>query len=162
MQPGTTIKATRRDIADALEALVKLAKDRGFPDSATVSRVGKTIRRLREANETLLSGQDSLVNSYAKRGEDDKPVPGVEPGTFQMEDMRAYMIELHKLMREEDDVEVFPIPLAALGDNDRNGRNQVCSRCKQLTGLPTAEGYATLVDLGILVEKGADRSAADG
>jgi hypothetical protein len=70
--------------------------------------------------------------------------------------MRVFLEELAKLAKEPCEVEVFPITVAALGEGDKTGKQQTCSKCKKVTGLPSPEDYATLLDLGILLERKED------
>jgi len=159
-QEPTKITARNSDIARALRALETLAKTHGFPDAGTVSRVGRTLRRLREAAEPVGEAQQALNNAYCERDEEGKPIPGLEPGSFKIADMRAFLAESAKLAKEPCEVEVFPITVAALGEGDKTGKQQTCTKCRKVTGLPSPEEYATLLDLGILLERKAESDAA--
>jgi len=150
MEKPTTIEATNRDIGAALRALETLAKERGFPDHVTVLRVGMTIRQLRNANEEMGEIQQILINSHAKRDDDGRILRGADAQSVQLEDPQEFLEESTALLKKTREVEIWPIPFSKLG-GDR--KKTTCPRCKQVTGMPEAEPYATLVALGILVEK---------
>lgn len=156
MPAGTKITPRKRDVLAALQALEKLAQNHGFPDTPTVSLVGKTMRRLRDqANEINIS-KEALVNGHCKRDGENKPIPGAEPGTIMVEDPQEFLEALTALMNETCEVEIFPFRARSIGSSTGNGagsgKPHTCTKCKQLVGFPGPEEYATLVDLGILLE----------
>ena len=155
---STTITASNQDISAALGALETLVKERGFPDTATVMCVGKTMRRLRVVRDETAEQTQILINAHAKRDEEGKILQGADPRGVDLEDPRAFIVEANKLGKEKQEVEIWPISAQKLAVQRKNTK---CTRCKQLIGMPTPEGYAVLVDLGILLEAKKDSGDAE-
>lgn len=142
------ITITNRDARLALAALNTIVKERGFPDTATATAVGRTIRRLRSIEEEMDDARRILVQAHAKLDEDSKPIESGVAGLI-LKSPQEFIVELRKLEKETRECEVWPILVSVLG----NGEGKKCTRCKQVTGLPSPEEYATLLDVGILLEK---------
>lgn len=152
-QSSKTITASNRDISTALTALETIVTGRGFPDSVTALRIGKTMRHLRIARDEAAEAQQILINNHAKRSDDGKIIPGVEANSVVLEDPREFLDESTNLAKETREVEIWPISITKLGTGDQQNKAKRCQRCKQLLGMPDPEPYATLVDLEILLEE---------
>lgn len=148
MEAGTTIKLTNREARQALEALTSLVKERGFTEVDTITRVGRTIRRLRGVVEEAEDNQKILVQAHAKLDDDGKPVESGTSGVV-LNTPRAFMDAIKELAKKTCEVEIWPVPAKVL-NADASGKK--CQRCKLITGLPEPEEYAVLLDLGFLTE----------
>ena len=148
-----TITISNRDVRVALSALEVLVKDRGVPDHSTAIALGKTIRKLRDAKELATESYDLLASNHARRDENGKIMQGAQPGSIVLDDQQAFFAENRKLDNTTTDVEIWPIACNKLKTKKEKS---VCPRCKQLTGMPDPESYATLLDVGILVDDDAD------
>jgi len=160
------ITAAIRDLVSAYTALQVLTEKRGLPDSVTSLNVGMTMRSLREVQEDSGEAHKFLMDSHAKRDDDGSVVRGADPSTVQLEDPQAFLEESRDILQKEREVKIWPIPVSKLLVSRKS---TTCPRCKQLTGMPDPESYATLVDLGILyevveerVKKEEDKEETDG
>jgi hypothetical protein len=153
--PSETITISNRDLRLALSALETIVKDRGVPDHKTAMHLGKTMRRLRDARDLSGESYDILLMSHAMKDETGKPIVGTKPGSFQVEDQATFFAESRKLDAETMEVEVWPIVCTALQTKkDR----ETCSKCKQIIGMPDPEAFATLIDVGILLDEDGENA----
>lgn len=109
------------DLQLVIEGLAGLSKTKISMVSAM--RVRKIIRAVADHSEDVDELRKSIIERYAKRDAEGKPVEGAEPGSFEIEDTKAAHAELVELYEQETEFPVVKLSWFGANEEELKKRN---------------------------------------